>query len=107
MKNLVAFTLAIIAVIACNDKPEFLPPQDPLVVYPNPFFNHATISIQNPEANTFHLVVFDSKGRILLEKRESLEEASYTISNEEPKGTYKIILEIDGKTFTRTLIKLR
>lgn len=106
MKNFVAFTLALIAFISCNDKPEFLPPQNPLVVYPNPIFNHATVSIQNPEGNAFHLVAFDSKGRILLEKRESLEEASYRILNEEPKGTYQVILEIDGKTFTRTLIKL-
>jgi len=107
MKQIIVFALgAFLAFNSCSDKPEVLPPGNTLIVYPNPLFNHATISIQNPEGNPFHLVAFDAKGRVLLERRESLGEASYSILHEEPKGTYQVVLEIDGMTFTRKIIKL-
>jgi len=93
---------------SCNDKPEVQPATNNyLAIYPNPTTDQAYIEVRNQNTGSFTLKVFDTKGKLLLEKSGNQGQNQFTVPLEnEPKGKYLVILKSDKSNITKTLLKL-
>ena len=64
------------------------------------------VVVQNTRGRAYHLLVFDTKGKILLEAKESGTGMTYSILLEgKPAGYYRVVLKIAGATEELNLIK--
>lgn len=105
--------LALLLTFAgCNDKPEINPigsysgsfPTS-ISVYPNPATNAATIGVSSRD--TFTLFVFDTYGKIILERRDGKGSYQFDVPLvDKPKGTYHVMLKSKTGTFKQNLLKL-
>ena len=97
----------MIILTACNDKPEFVVQDPDFAVFPNPAINELNIQISNPQNSHYHVLVIDPKGNVLLEKNESFEEGFYQVFlQNEPEGTYHVVLEKDNTTIVKKVVKI-
>lgn len=100
--------LAILILAACNDKPDVLPENNQLAVFPNPASDFVYISFANTDASAYSVVVFDTKGDIMLEKSENATEPWYQVNvSDEPAGTYHVVLEKNNTTIVRQFSKIK
>lgn len=105
---MVAFIVAIIALIGCNDKPEVQPVNyQVLNIYPNPATNSATIAVGSQVKQPFTLRVFNTTGKIILEKQGSTGQQNYAINlADELKGRCQVKLKTADLETTQILLKL-
>ena len=101
------FLLFLGILISCNDKPEFVPQDPNFAVYPNPTTDGLNIAISNPQNSQYHVLVIDTRGEVLLEKKESIAEGYYRVDlQDEPEGTYHVVLEKDNTTIVKRVNKV-
>jgi hypothetical protein len=97
----------IFLITACNDKPEPVHQRYDPAVFPSPFIDGLNVQFSNPENSQYELMVFDPKGEIVFEKRESFSDAAYWIElSDAPEGTYHVVLKKDNTTFVRKVAKI-
>lgn len=106
MKLTIVIVLSFITLFGCNNKPE-VPPEtrNYLSVYPNPTTNNSNIRIQNPDNSSFILKVFDTRGKLLLEKSSQGTQYFSIPLQEKPAGKYQVVLKIKQTVFSKTLLK--
>jgi hypothetical protein len=108
-KSLILLIVLIVTHVGCNDKPEFdlEAIQDMrLQCYPNPAMWGFHITVNNANAKTYIVKVFDPHGATILEESDDLARGEYVVSLDgRPEGTYQAVLLIDNVTLTKKLIK--
>ncbi|HIF14969.1 MAG TPA: T9SS type A sorting domain-containing protein, partial [Bacteroidetes bacterium] len=67
--------------------------------YPNPVSDHLTIEFDNPEFNSFELVVYDLIGRNWMEIKNITGDHYFIKAETLPSGLYLYSLKGKGKTF--------
>lgn len=98
----------LVLMVACNDKPDVQPRDNSLAVYPNPVREIAYISFANPDNSNYSVVVFDTKGDVILQKDENLAEPYYQVNvADEPIGTYHVVLKKNSTTIVRQFTKTK
>ena len=96
----------ILILAGCNDKPDIRPADNQLAVFPNPAQDDVNIMFSNPSNGGYTLIVFDTKGEMILEKNESFPEPIYRLNiSDEPVGTYHVVLKRDDITIVRQFMK--
>ena len=103
--NILSISLMLVA--SCNDKPEIIPESNQIIVYPNPATDLFTISVHNPNSNPYVLQVFDTHGKIILDKHEGLAVQDYSVPiSGMPKGYYHVVYSTGSSTITKKVVKL-
>lgn len=107
MRKIFLFPLFLM-LAGCNDRPDVVPQSNQLAVFPNPAEVEVSILFSNPDNSMYTLVVFDTRGDILLEKNENLAEPTYRVDvSDEPAGTYHVVLEKNNTTIVRQFTKVK
>ena len=77
-----------------------------LAVYPNPTYSTGNIGVRSPDNSPFVLKVFDTKGKVILEKNSQGQQNFSIPLQEEPAGKYQVILKINQTVISTTLLKI-
>ncbi|TXK46465.1 T9SS type A sorting domain-containing protein [Pontibacter qinzhouensis] len=107
-KYISALILACICFISCNDKPDIEPiTSHVLQVFPNPAFYTTQIIVDNSENKPYVLQVFDTKGKVMLERNITTGSNNFQLDlSDQPVGKYQVILKADKIVATRAFLKL-
>ena len=106
MKKILSVFLLTSLVCACHVTPDIEPPiNTAFSIYPNPARFFATINVRNRTENST-LLVFDTKGKIFATFNVTPQQGEYNINfQDEPAGTYHVVLKTRDSVVTDKLIK--
>ncbi|GEO02667.1 hypothetical protein AAE02nite_03310 [Adhaeribacter aerolatus] len=106
-KRIITFFMGVLTLTGCNDKPDVQPVNHQLSVYPNPAVQMANISVRGQVNQAFTLQVFNTKGEVILDKKDNQGQQTYTVNLQgEPVGNYQVILKANNQVVKQKLIKL-
>jgi hypothetical protein len=108
MKKTALYLLTGAVVLGCNNKPEPAPGRGAnLTIYPNPTAHGASIEVGNTNGQPYRLLVFDPKGKMILQRSASPAETRHNLPlQNQPKGNYQVIVDSPAGVARQKLVKL-
>ncbi len=75
----------------------------PVSIYPNPVTTKLIIEIYNPQGNTFNILLMDSNGKIVYNKKTKSDKLEINRKNL-PSGIYEIVITGNNKVYNSKII---